>query len=122
LTSPEEVAEKPRREPARAVDFTGFADPHLQLGAAQYATPAAGLGLRELESRSTVKRWDFGAKEAFFGFCNAGFGAGPQVLPLAHRHQSAKVMVRRDLAMIEAAIGERWTFHFMQTDVLLAPA
>jgi trans-aconitate 2-methyltransferase len=122
LTSLEEVAEAVRREPAWSADFGGFADPYLRLDAAQYAALATRLGLRLLSSHSRMKRWDFGSEEAFFGFCNAGFGAWTHGLPPARRPEFVQAVMQRYLAVVDAAFGERWTFHFMQTDVVLALA
>lgn len=122
LTSLEEVAEAVRKEPARAPDFSGFADPYLRLGAAQYVALATSLGLRLRSSHSMMKRWDFGSEAAFFGFCNAGFGVWTQVLPAPRQRAFVEAVMQRYMAVIDAAFGERYTFHFMQTDVVLAPA
>ncbi len=122
LTSLEEVAETVRQEPAWATAFSGFADPYLRLDAAQYAALASSLGLQLLSSHSAIKRWDFGSEEAFFGFCNAGFGAWTHGLPPARQREFVQAVMQRYLAVIDAAFGERWTFHFMQTDLVLAPA
>lgn len=122
LTSLEEVAEAVRREPAWAAEFDGFSDPYLRLDAAQYAALAASLGLKLLSSRSAMKRWDFGTEEAFFGFCNAGFGAWTHVLPPSRQRPFVEAAMQRYLSMIDADFGERYTFHFMQTDLVLALA
>jgi trans-aconitate 2-methyltransferase len=120
LTSLEEVAEAVRAEPAWAPAFAQFSDPYLRLDAAQYAALAASLGFGVLSCDSTIKRWDFGSEQAFFGFCNAGFGAWTGVLPEARRRAFVEQVMQRYLGLIEAAFGERYVFHFMQTDVLLA--
>jgi trans-aconitate 2-methyltransferase len=122
LTSLEEVAEALRREPAWAAHFAGFSDPYLRLDAQQYGELAARMGLRTISSHSEMKRWDFGSEEAFFGFCNAGFGAWTQALPEDRRSDFVRAVMQRYEALIEAAFGERHCFHFMQTDLLLAPA
>jgi trans-aconitate 2-methyltransferase len=122
LTSLEEVAEAVRQEPDWVDAFAGFSDPYLRLDAAQYSALATSLGLRLLSSHSAIKCWDFGSQEAFFGFCNAGFGAWTQVLPPARQREFVEAVMQRYLAVIDAAFGERYTFHFMQTDVVLAPA
>jgi trans-aconitate 2-methyltransferase len=122
LTSLEEVAEAVRQEPAWAGEFAGFSDPYLRLDAAQYAALAQGLGLTLLSSHSAMKRWDFRTEEAFFGFCNAGFGAWTHVLPPARQPAFVEAVMQRYLAVIDAAFGERYTFHFMQTDLVLARA
>jgi|UPI0003778B4D trans-aconitate 2-methyltransferase len=122
LTSLEEVAEAVRREPHWAGAFAGFTDPYLRLSAEQYLALAESLGLKRISSRSESKRWDFQTEEAFFGFCNAGFGAWTQVLPEASRRTFVQEVMQRYLAVIDAAFGERYTFHFMQTDVVLAVA
>jgi trans-aconitate 2-methyltransferase len=121
LTSLEEVAEAVRQEPDWACHFAGFADPYLRLDAAQYAALATSLGLQLLTSHSAIKRWDFGTQEAFFGFCNAGFGAWTHLLPPSRQHEFVEAVMQRYLAVVDAAFGERYTFHFMQTDVVLAP-
>jgi trans-aconitate 2-methyltransferase len=69
-----------------------------------------------------MKRWDFGSAEAFFGFCNAGFGAWTQRLPAERRRAFVEQVMQRYEALIGAAFGERHTFHFMQTDLLLERA
>jgi trans-aconitate 2-methyltransferase len=120
LTSLEEVAEVVRREPAWAVAFAGFTDPYLRLDARQYAALAAGLGFAVVSCDSAMKRWDFGSEAAFFGFCHAGFGAWTDGLPEVRRREFVEQVMRRYLALIDAAFGERWVFHFMQTDVVLA--
>jgi len=121
LTSLEEVAEAVRQEPPWAPHFAGFSDPYLRLDAQQYGELAASLGLRTITSHSDMKRWDFGSEEAFFGFCNAGFGAWTQALPEDRRSDFVRAVMQRYQALIEAAFGERHCFHFMQTDLLLAP-
>ena len=120
LTSLEEVAETVRREPHWASAFAGFSDPYLRLSAEEYVALAESLGLRRVSIRSESKRWDFRTEEAFFGFCNAGFGAWTQVLPEERRRAFVEESMRRYLATIDGAFGERFTFHFMQTDVVLA--
>jgi trans-aconitate 2-methyltransferase len=122
LGSLEEVAEAVRREPEWADAFAGFSDPYLRLDAAQYAALAQGLGFELLSCQSAMKRWDFGSEQAFFGFCNAGFGAWTQRLPEQRRRGFVEQVMQRYLALIDAAFGERFCFHFMQTDVLLARA
>jgi trans-aconitate 2-methyltransferase len=120
LTSLEEVAETVRREPHWASAFAGFSDPYLRLSAEEYVALAESLGLKRVSIRSESKRWDFHTEEAFFGFCSAGFGAWTQVLPEAQRRAFVEESMRRYLATIDGAFGERFTFHFMQTDVVLA--
>jgi trans-aconitate 2-methyltransferase len=122
LTSLEEVAEAVRQEPAWAPHFVGFSDPYLRLDGQQYSDLALSLGLRTISSHSEMKRWDFGSDDAFFGFCNAGFGAWTQALPEGRRADFVRAVVQRYQALIEAAFGERHCFHFMQTDLLLARA
>ena len=120
LTSLEEVAEAVRREPHWAGAFVGFSDPYLHLGAEEYVALAESLGLRRVSLRSESKRWDFHTEEAFFGFCNAGFGAWIQRLPEERRRAFVEETMGRYLAVIDDAFGERFFFHFMQTDVVLA--
>jgi len=122
LTSLEDVAEAVRQEPAWAAFFAGFNDPYLRLDAAQYGVLAQSLGLRLLSSHSAMKRWDFRTEEAFFGFCNAGFGAWTHGLPGARQREFVEAVMQRYLAVIDAAFGERCTFHFMQTDLVLGRA
>lgn len=119
LTSLEEVAEVVRREPRWMAAFAGFSDPYLRLSAEEYLALAARLGLQRVSSQSELKRWDFHTEAAFFGFCNAGFGAWMQVLPEARRRDFVEEVMQRYLAVIDAAFGERFTFHFMQTDLVL---
>ena len=119
LTSLEEVAEEVRREPHWAAAFAGFSDPYLRLSAEEYLALAERLGLKRVSSQSELKRWDFHTEAAFFGFCNAGFGAWMQVLPEARRREFVEEVMQRYLAVIDAAFGERFTFHFMQTDLVL---
>ncbi len=122
LTSLEEVAEAVRREPVWAADFAGFSDPYLRLDASRYAALATSLGFDVVSCNSAMKRWDFGSEEAFFGFCNAGFGAWTHPLPEPRRRDFVEQVMRRYLALVDAAFGERYVFHFMQTDVVLARA
>jgi trans-aconitate 2-methyltransferase len=122
LGSLEEVAEAVRREPEWADAFDGFSDPYLRLDAAQYAALAQSLGFELLSCQSAMKRWDFGSEAAFFGFCNAGFGAWTQRLTEKRRRGFVEQVMQRYLALIDAVFGERFCFHFMQTDVLLARA
>lgn len=122
LASLEEVAEEVRREPHWAGAFAGFSDPYLRLSAEEYAALAESLGLKQVSLSSESKRWDFGTEEAFFGFCNAGFGAWTQRLPEARRRAFVEETMRRYILVIDGALGERFVFHFTQTDVVLAPA
>jgi hypothetical protein len=80
------------------------------------------MGLKLVFSHSAMKRWDFGSEQAFFGFCNAGFGAWTHVLPPQRQRNFVEAVMQRYQAVIDAAFGERYTFHFMQTDVVLALA
>jgi trans-aconitate 2-methyltransferase len=120
LTSLEEVAEAVRCEPVWAQAFAGFSDPYLRLDAPQYAALATSLGFAVVSCDSAMKRWDFGSEQAFFGFCNAGFGAWTNQLPEARRRDFVEQVMQRYLALIDAAFRERYVFHFMQTDVVLA--
>lgn len=120
LASLEEVAEEVRREPRWAGAFAGFSDPYLRLSAEEYAALAESLGLKLVSLSSASKRWDFRTEEAFFGFCNAGFGAWTHRLPESRRRAFVEESMRRYLAVIDAAFGERFVFHFMQTDMVLA--
>lgn len=119
LTSLEEVAEAVRREPHWAAHFTGFSDPYLRLDAQEYAALARRNGLACLACDSAAKRWSFGSEEGFFGFCNAGFGAWTHRLPPEMRPDFVREAMRRYLALIDRTFGERYTFHFVQTDVVL---
>ena len=120
LTSLEEVAEAVRHEPAWARAFGDLSDPYLRLDAAQYAALAASAGFAVVSAEGAMKRWDFGSEAAFFGFCNAGFGAWTGVLPEARRREFVEQVMQRYLEIIDAAFGERFVFHFMQTDMVLA--
>ena len=122
LTSLEEVAEALRSEPPWAEAFAGFADPYLRLDEPQYVDLARSLGLRTSYRHSAMKRWDFGSDEAFFGFCHAGFGAWTQRLPEGRRREFVEAVMQRYQALTAAAFGERHCLHFMQTDLVLAPA
>jgi len=121
LTSLEEVAELTRQYARWAGCFKGFVDPYLRLTADEYGTLASSLGLRVLSMQSQSKRWDFKSEAAFFGFCNAGFGAWTRGLPEDQRRPFVEDVVQRYLAAMHAAFGDRFTFHFMQTDLVLAP-
>ncbi|CRI64269.1 Methyltransferase type 11 [Thiocapsa sp. KS1] len=122
LVSLEEVAEEVRREPHWAGAFAGFSDPYLRLSAEEYAALAESLGLKQLSLCSAAKRWDFRTEDAFFGFCNAGFGAWTRRLPEARRRAFVEESMARYLAAIDGTFGERFVFHFTQTDLVLAPA
>jgi trans-aconitate 2-methyltransferase len=122
LTSLEEVAEAVRREPQWAAAFAGFTDPYLRLSADEYVALAASVGLEQVSVRSEPKRWNFETEEAFFGFCNAGFGAWTHVLPEARRRGFVEESMQRYLALIDATRGEQFVFHFTQTDFILTPA
>ena len=119
LTSLEEVAEQVRRLPLWEDAFVGFTDPYLRLDADEYVALADSLGLACVSCHSEMKRWDFGSEQAFFGFCHAGFGAWTRVLPEARRQAFVDEVMRRYLSQVDAALGERHIFHFMQTDVEL---
>lgn len=119
LTSLEETAEAVRQEPRWMPHFAGFSDPYLRLDAPQYVALAAQQGLECLTCESASKRWDFGSDEAFFGFCHAGFGAWTHRLPEALRRDFVAEVMQRYLALIDRAFGERHTFHFTQTDIVL---
>jgi trans-aconitate 2-methyltransferase len=119
LTSLEEVAEQVRRLPHWVEAFAGFSDPYLRLDADAYVALAGSLGLESVSCHSAMKRWDFGSEQAFVGFCHAGFGAWTSALPEARRQEFVEEVARRYLTLIDAAFGERYTFHFMQTDVEL---
>ncbi len=121
LTSLEELAEVVRKEPPWASEFAGFSDPYLRLDADEYVALAASLGLKLVSRQSVSKRWDFRTQEGFFGFCNAGFGAWTKRLPEARRGEFVDAVMQRYQAVIDATFGERYTFHFMQTDVVLTP-
>lgn len=122
LGSLEEVAEAVRREPEWADAFDGFNDPYLRLDASQYAALAQSLGFELLSCQCAMKRWDFGSEQAFFGFCNAGFGAWTKRLTDERRRDFVEQVMQRYMALIDATFGERYCFHFMQTDVLLVRA
>lgn len=119
FTSLEEVAEAVRQQANWAASFEGFVDPYLRLSAEQYQALATQLGLRVLSCQTQGKRWDFGSEAGFFGFCNAGFGAWTQALPEYRRKAFVEEVMQRYLVLIDATFGERYTFHFTQTDVLL---
>jgi len=121
LTSLEEVAELTRQDARWAPHFKGFVDPYLRLTADQYAATACSLGLRVLTAQTHSRRWDFKTEEAFFGFCNAGFGAWTRGLPQDQRQPFVEAVAQRYLAAMHAAFGDRFTFHFTQTDLVLAP-
>lgn len=122
VTSLEEVAEQVRRLPEWAGDFAGFSDPYLRLDAEQYVALARSLGLDCISCHGAMKRWDFGTEEGFFGFCHAGFGAWTRQLPEARRTAFVEQVMHRYLAHIAATFGERFVFHFNQTDLELQPA
>jgi len=121
LTSLEEVAELTRQDVRWAAHFKGFVDPYLRLTAEQYAALASSLGLRVLSMQSHSKHWDFKTEAAFFGFCNAGFGAWTRGLPEDQRQPFVEDVAQRYLAAMHTAFGDRFTFHFTQTDILLTP-
>jgi trans-aconitate 2-methyltransferase len=121
VASLEEVAEQVRQLPEWAADFAGFSDPYLRLDADQYVALARRLGLGCSSCRSAMKRWDFGSEEGFFGFCHAGFGAWTRQLPEVRRTAFVEQVMRRYLAGIAADFGERFVFHFNQTDLELLP-
>ncbi|MBN8510019.1 MAG: methyltransferase domain-containing protein [Burkholderiales bacterium] len=120
-TSLEAMAEQVRHDPAWAGDFGALRDPYLRLDAAQYRALAEACGLRVLALEPRARRWDFGSDEAFYGFCHAGFGAWTRALPEARREPFVREVLRRYEALIAERFGERHCFHFMQTDVELAP-
>lgn len=120
LTSLEEIAELTRQDARWASHFKGFVDPYLRLTAEQYAALAASLGLRVLSLQTRSRRWDFKTEEGFFGFCNAGFGAWTSGLPEDQRLPFVEDVTRRYLETMHATFGDRFTFHFTQTDLALA--
>jgi trans-aconitate 2-methyltransferase len=121
LISLEEVAEAVRKQPHWSAWFEGFVDPYLRLTSDEYLALAQSLRLRVLSSQTQAKRWDFGSEAAFFGFCNAGFGAWTHHLAEDRRKAFVEEVMQRYLAVIDAAFGEHFTFHFTQTDIVLRP-
>jgi trans-aconitate 2-methyltransferase len=120
VTSLEEVAEQVRCEPPWAPLFTGFEDPYLRLSAEQVASLATAAGLRVQGVLTCLEGWDFGAREAFFGFCSAGFGAWTGRLPADRRDAFVDAVLDRYRALQPDPGGA--LFRFYQTDLTLAAA
>lgn len=119
-TSLEEVAEATRKLPRWAAHFEAFEDPYLRLTADQYAALAVQCGLRVLAVHTAAKAWNFRTDEAFFGFCNAGFGAWTQRLPEAQRRGFVEAVIRAYRVAKHDGPDEANTFRFYQSDITLA--
>ena len=117
VTSLEEVAEQVRREAPWAPLFAGFEDPYLRLTAEQVAADAAAAGLLLKGVRTGLEGWDFGTRNAFFGFCSAGFGAWTTRLPADRRDAFVEVVLDRYLGLQPGPGGA--LFRFYQTDLTL---
>ena len=83
---------------------------------------AESLGFVARCCHSASKQWDFGSQQAFFGFRNAGFGAWTHGLPEGRRREFVDAVMQRYLAQVDAPLGERFVFHFNQTDIVLGVA
>lgn len=119
-TSLEEVAEQVRRQAPWAPLFTGFQDPYLRLSTEQVAALAEAAGLRVLGAHTRLEGWDFGTRDAFFGFCSAGFGAWTARLPADRRDAFVAAVLERYLAL-QPDPG-RALFRFYQADLALTTA
>jgi trans-aconitate 2-methyltransferase len=117
VTSLEEVAEQVRREAPWAPLFTGFEDPYLRLTAEQVAADATAAGLLVKGVQTGLEGWDFGSRDAFFGFCSAGFGAWLTRLPADRRDAFVDAVLDRYLALQPDPGGA--LFRFYQTDLTL---
>jgi trans-aconitate 2-methyltransferase len=117
VTSLEEVAEQVRREAPWAPLFTDFEDPYLRLTAEQVAADATAAGLLVKGVRTGLEGWDFGSRDAFFGFCSAGFGAWLTRLPADRRDAFVDAVLDRYLALQPDPGGA--LFRFYQTDLTL---
>jgi trans-aconitate 2-methyltransferase len=117
VTSLEEVAEQVRRESTWAPLFTGFVDPYLRLTAEQVVADARAAGLRLHGAQTRLEGWDFGTRDAFFGFCSAGFGAWTTRLPADRRDAFVGAVLDRYLGLQPDPGGA--LFRFYQTDLTL---
>lgn len=117
VISLEAVAEQVRHEEAWAPLFMGFEDPYLRLGPEQVATLAAGAGLGVLSLRTQLAQWDFGSRDALFGFCSAGFGAWTHRLPQERRDAFVGAVLERYITTRDGVAPT--VFLYYQTDLAL---
>ena len=117
VTSLEEVAEQVRREAPWAPLFAGFEDPYLRLTAEQVAAEATAAGLHLNGVQTGLEGWDFGTRDAFFGFCRAGFGAWTKRLPADRCDVFVDAVLDRYLGLQPDPGGA--LFRYYQTDLTL---
>lgn len=117
VTSLEEVAEQVRREAPWRPLFAGFEDPYLRLSVEQVTAEATAVGLHVKGVQTGLEGWDFGTREAFFGFCNAGFGAWTTRLPADRRDAFVSAVLDRYIGLQPDPGGA--VFRFYQTDLAL---
>ena len=121
LTSLEEVAEAVRQEPHWAAAFAGFSDPYLRLGAAEYVAladePGTEAAVQPERDRSAGTS---GPKRPSSASATPASAPGRRCCRRRGAATFVEEVMQRYLAVIDAAFGERYTFHFMQTDVVLA--
>lgn len=117
VTSLEETVERLRRDAAWSGWFESFADPYLRLRDVEVAALARDSGLALLQMRTRLERWDFGNREAFFGFCRAGLGAWTCRLPAELQDRFVEAALD-GYAGLEESEGAT-VFRFYQTDLAL---
>ena len=122
VKSLEAIAEDVRQSARWAANFEGFTDPYLRLTPDEYAQLALRQGLQVNSARTQLERWDFGSRDALFGFCNAGFGAWTQRLPQPERTRFVGEVLNQYLAATATGTEEAFVLRFYQTDFALAAA
>lgn len=120
VTSLEDVAETVRRQAPWVRRFDGFVDPYLRATAEQVAALAPDARLQVIDRHTRLRAWDFKTREAFFGFCNAGFHAWTHGLPEPEQARFVTDVMEQYLAGATRGADDRFVFRFFyQTDLRL---
>ena len=119
VTSLEEGAETVRRQAPWVQRFDGFTDPYLCATAERVAALAPEAGLQVIDRHTRLRAWDFKTREAFFGFCNAGFHAWTHGLPEPEQARFVADVLEPYLAGASGGADDRFVFRFYQTDLRL---
>ncbi len=118
----ETAVEETRCSPRWASYFRDFRDPYLRMTPEQYAMAAERNRFNVVRIRTEAKAWDFGSRDAFFGFCAVGLVAWTRRLPADLTAPFIDDVLDRYRSLPDVGRGEENTFKFYQLDVTLACA